>query len=71
MMPAYPPVIKPLLQGVESLWDYIMHSSVLEWASPTGWRTERGRGRERRERERASHERLSPFHLKPDLYLLS
>lgn len=73
MSPAAPPLIKPLLQGVET-WRVLhnaLHCAAMgqsQWTA--GREQDRQRKREWRGERHLRHLRLSPFHLQPDSYFL-
>ena len=73
MMLASPPLIKPLLQGVETwrgLHNVLQRARMgqSQWTASTEER--KRRGEESRGERHLRHLRLSPFHLQPDSYFL-
>lgn len=71
MMPASPPLIKPLLQGVET-WRGLHNALQCAGIGQSQWTagSEKDRQRKSRGEKHLRHLRLSPFHLQPDSYFL-
>lgn len=71
MMPASPPLIKPLLQGVET-WRGLHNALQCAGMGQSQWTagSEKDRQRKSRGERHLRHLRLSPFHLQPDSYFL-
>ncbi len=69
MMPASPPLIKPLLQGVET-WRGLHNALQCAGMGQSQWTagSEKDRQRKSRGEKHLRHLRLSPFHLQPDSY---
>lgn len=70
-MPASPPLIKPLLQGVE-IWRGLHNAHQCAGMGQSQWAagSEKDRQRKSRGERHLRHLRLSPFHLQPDSYFL-
>lgn len=71
MPPASPPLIKPLLQGVET-WRGLHNALQRAGMGQSQWAagSEKDRQRKSRGERHLRHLRLSPFHLQPDSYFL-
>lgn len=71
MMPASSPLIKPLLQGVET-WRELHNALQCAGMGQSQWTagSEKDRQRKSRGERHLRHLRLSPFHLQPDSYFL-
>lgn len=70
-LPASPPLIKPLLQGVET-WRGLHNALQCAGMGQSQWAagSEKDRQRKSRGERHLRHLRLSPFHLQPDSYFL-
>lgn len=66
-----PPLIKPLLQGVET-WRVLHNARQCAGMGQSQWTagSEKDRQRKSRGERHLRHLRLSPFHLQPDSYFL-